>query len=160
MANLIVPICWRPGSATSKVTFLDGKNDPYPNAEIPVVEPTTVKFVSSVACSDQAVYPFTIRIQPTANDINSVSGNETPTLQLNAMYKNINQRAKLNMVLVDNATHTPYMIESGKPVIRNDPHRGLQPYVYVVGFAAFLLALYAIWQWHKQRLRRLGHPDG
>jgi hypothetical protein len=156
MANLTVPICWRPGSATSKVTFLDSTNSPYPNAEIPVVGPTTIRFVTSKACSDNAIYPFKIRIQPTANDIDGINGNESPTVQLNAKYQNINQRANLNMVLVDDATHTPFVIESGKPVIRNDPHRGLQPYVYLVGFALILVAMYALWRWRARRLRDLG----
>ncbi|HKE47302.1 MAG TPA: hypothetical protein VKB52_04505, partial [Rhodanobacteraceae bacterium] len=76
---------------------------------------------------------------------------------LSAFYKNINEKASLNMVVTaQNATRTAYTIDSGKPVIRNDPHRTIPPYVYVAGFAILAIAIYLLWRRQAQPLRR---PD-
>ena len=158
MANLSIPVCWRP-AGTTKVSFLDKSNAPYANDEIAIVEPSTITFTATAACSDNAVFPFTIRISPSANDITGIVGNETPTVKLSALYKNINQRASLNMVLTDNATRTAYTIDSGKPVIRNDPHRTIPPYVYLVGFAVIAIAIYAWWRSRARQLPPQQRPE-
>lgn len=152
MTNQMVPVCWTPGQPTTHA-FLDGKNTPYPNDIIPITGPATFTFVASKACSDTTIYPFTMRIAPVANDI-IVTSNGGPTISLEAKYSNINENAALNMTLLGGGRS--YTIESGKPIIRNDPHRPFNP-VFVVGtlvlLAGIAYVLWRLWRRHVERSR-------
>jgi hypothetical protein len=148
MATQMVPVCWTPTQPTSHA-FLDGKNTPYPNDIIPITEPTTFTFVASKACS--TVDSFTMRIAPVANDITVVS-NGGQTIVLEAKYAIINQNALLNMTLIGGGR--TYTIESGRPIIRNDPHRTFNP-VYVAATLVLLVGIaYVLWRLWRRHLER------
>ena len=150
MTNRTVPVCWTPGQPTTHA-FLDGSNNPYPNDIIPIKGQTTFTFTASKTCSDTTVFPFTMRIAPVANDI-IVKSNGGQTITFDAQYVVINENAVHNMTLVGGGR--TYVIESGKPIIRNDPQRPFNP-TYVAATLVLLAGLaYVLWRLRRRHLER------
>lgn len=160
MAKQIVTVCWTPGQSTASYAFLDGSS-PYTNGLIPITAPTTFTFVASQACSDSSVWPFTLQIAPAGpgGDITIITANG-PSVSFDANYQFINQRDLINMSLHSEQAGRTYIIDSGKPIIRNDPHRPLNP-GYVIGGVLVLAALIYLFarQWRARAQPQRVLPD-
>ena len=150
MAKQTVAVCWTPAQSTMPYSFLDGAGSPYVNGTMPITAPTTFTFVPSKACSDSSVWPFTLQIAPAAagGDITVIIANG-PSVSFDANYKFINQRDLINMTLhTDEQGGRTFVIDSGKPIIRNDPHRTFNPVYVIAGILVLAALAYLLWrQW-------------
>jgi hypothetical protein len=134
-------VCWNP-EQKPPVYFIDtkgAKND----GDITVKAPTTFVFNANEGCSAVAVYPFIIRVTPTATDF-KVSYNGTTYVAVDDEYQKVNETIYLNMTL-QYQDKPIYVIEGRKPVIRNATHFPLDPsYLLpsIVGLAVILAFIY------------------
>lgn len=128
-------VCWK--TNPDSVTVRDATGMPVD--PIRVAKADTLVFKTDNANSDASVQGFLMRIDPKSPDIQVVLSGGT-TVEI---YDKCSQRSDvaLNMTLHKDANG--YVIDSGKPIIRNDPSRAIK-LDYRIVLAVGLLALAAV----------------
>lgn len=160
MANLTV--CWTPAQSTAPYSIVDGAGSPYTNGVIPITGPTTFTLVASNACSDSSVRPFTMQIAPdvTTGEITVTTGGG-PSVSFRANYKTVGKSSPINMTLLhtdQNGTKT-YVIDSGRPIIRNDPRGPFNPVYVIAGILVLAALIYLISKQWRARYGARPHPE-
>jgi hypothetical protein len=138
-------VCWTPAQSTAPYSILDGAGSPYTNGIIPITAPTTFTLVAGNACSDASVQPFTMQIAPdvSTGEITVITASG-PSVSFRANYVSVGKSSPINMTLLhtdQNGHKTTYVIDSGRPIIRNDPRRPFNPVYVIVGILVLAAAL-------------------
>ena len=111
----------------------------------PITAPTMFTLVAGNACSDASVQPFTMQIAPdvSTGEITVITASG-PSVSFRANYVSVGKSSPINMTLLhtdQNGHKTTYVIDSGRPIIRNDPRRPFNRVYVIAGILVLAAAL-------------------